>query len=153
INESPYHPISIENLSDQSIFIPFGTLLVGGMQDQVVAQDTILPPRGRMPLEVFCVDPFRSVPRGSEDPTVFSSTGVLFPSRMARLALLAGSGDNKAVENLRQSGLWWSIETARAQLTRVLGEALEPPQVVTWKNDELREARSATILRARPSSS
>jgi hypothetical protein len=154
LNEGPYHPITIENLSDQSIFIPLGTLLVGGLQDQVVAQDTILPPRsGRMPLEVFCVDPFRSVPRGSEDPTVFSSTGVLFPSRMARIALLAGGGDNKAVESLRQSGLWWSIETARAQLTRVLGEPLEPPQLANWKNDELREARSATILKARPSSS
>jgi hypothetical protein len=154
INESPQHPITIENLSDQSIFIPFGTLLVGGLQDQVVAQDMMLPPRsGRMPLEVFCVDPFRSVARGNEDPTAFSSTGALFPSRMARLALLAGGGSNKPVENLRQSGIWWSIETVRAQLTRVLSEPLEPPQTVAWKNDELREAHSATILRARPSSS
>jgi hypothetical protein len=105
----------------------------------------MLPPRsGRMPLEVFCVDPFRSVARGNEDPTAFSSTGALFPSRMARLALLAGGGSNKPVENLRQSGIWWSIETVRAQLTRVLSEPLEPPQTVAWKNDELREAHSAT---------
>jgi hypothetical protein len=152
IDESSRRPITIENLSSTSIFIPAGTLLLGGLQDQVVASTMILPPgSGRTPLDVFCVDPFRTAARGSEDPTVFSSTGVLFPWRTARLALFAGSAENKAAETLRQSAIWWSIDTLRSQLARVLGEPLEPRQPVTWMHDPTREARSETLLRQRQS--
>jgi hypothetical protein len=153
IYESPQRPVTIENLSDRSVFIQLGTLLKGGLQDQVVAQSMILPPgSGRVPFDIFCVDPFRSVARGDEDPTAFSSTGALFPWRMARLAMLAGNTESKSVDLLRQSGIWWSIDTARSQLSAAVGEALEPAQAVTWNADETRDARPQVLLRARQSS-
>jgi len=153
INESDQRPITIENLSDRSIFIPLGTLIIGGLQDQVVAQSTIVPPgSGRMPLDVFCVDPFRSAARGAEDPTIFTSTGALFPSRMARLAMLASAAEpSKAIDSLRQTGVWWSIETLRAELSRVLGAPLETSREVAWTNNALRERRSERLLQARQS--
>jgi hypothetical protein len=152
INESAKRPVTIENLSGASVFIPLGTLLVGGLQDQVVSRSLILPPgSGPVALSLFCVDPFRSTARGDEDPTTFSSTGALFPSRMARLAILAAGADTKAVEQIRQDGVWWSIDTLRAQLTRVLGEPLEPAQAATWKNDERNDGSSEVVLRARQS--
>jgi hypothetical protein len=151
IYESPNSPIAVENFSDQSVFVQLGTLLKGGLQDQVVAQSMILPPRsGRLPLDLLCVDPFRSAARGEEDPTAFSTAGTLFPWRMARLAMLAGSADSKAVRLLRQSGLWWSIDTARSQLSRSVGEPLEPPEGVTWKTTGT--SRAEVLLRARQSS-
>jgi len=153
INETAWHPITIENLSNRSIFVPLGTLIAGGLQDQVVAQNILLPPgSGRLPLEVFCVDPFRSVTRGDEDPTVFTTDGTLFPARTARLALLAsGAEPSKGLEALRQSGIWWSIDTARAQLSRSIGEPVETPREVTWTNDARRELRAAHLLKARES--
>jgi hypothetical protein len=151
IYESPNSPIAVENFSDQSVFVQLGTLLKGGLQDQVVAQSMILPPRsGRLPLDLFCVDPFRSAARGEEDATAFSTAGTLFPWRMARLAMLAGSADGKAVRVLRQSGLWWSMDTARSQLSRSVGEPLEPPDAVTWMTAET--SRAEVLLRARQSS-
>lgn len=153
INESPQRPVTIENVSDRSVFIQIGTLLAGGMQDQVVAQDTLLPPRsGRLPLEIFCVDPFRGTARDGEDPDQFSSTGALFPSRLARLVMLTGGANTKPVQLIRQSGLWWNIDTVRSQLSRRLGEPLEPPRTVAWKPDTGRDIRPDVLLRARQSS-
>jgi hypothetical protein len=34
-----------DNLSSQSLFVPFGTLLAGGRQDQVVGASQFLPPK------------------------------------------------------------------------------------------------------------
>jgi hypothetical protein len=152
IYESPQHPIAIENLSGQSVFVQLGTLLKGGLQDQVVAQSMILPPgSGRVPLDIFCIDPFRSTTRGDEDPTAFSTSGALFPWRMARLAMLAGSADSKAVQLLRQSGIWWSIDTARSQLSAIIGEPLEPPQAASWQTPDIRDARPQVLLREQQS--
>jgi len=153
IHESAERPVTIENLSGQSVFIQLGTLIKGGLQDQVVAQDVILPPHsGLLPLSIFCVDPFRSTPRGDEDATTFTANGTLFPSRMARLTLLAAGADSKPMERLRQSGIWWSIDTARGALAQAAGEALEPPQVPTWQSDVIADLRPQVLLGARQSS-
>jgi len=120
-------PVAIENLSDQTIYVPFGTLLKGGLQDQVVSQDVLLRPRsGRIFLPVFCVDPFRSTQRLGEDAAAFQPTGKLFPWLNARLSMLAGSESSKA-EQIRQMGIWWSVDTLRSQLSAKIGIPLEPP--------------------------
>src|SRR5262249_19236938 len=81
----------IENFSERPIFIQAGDLLSGGLQDQVAGADLLVPPHsGRMSLDTYCVDPFRSTARNGENPRTFSATGALFPSRAARLALLTG---------------------------------------------------------------
>src|SRR5262245_18877805 len=51
IHETGKRPLVIENLSDQSVFVPFGALLVGGLQDQVARTSLVVPPRtSRSPL-------------------------------------------------------------------------------------------------------
>src|SRR5262245_18825116 len=88
IHETDRHPVQIENVSGQSVFIQLGELIRGGMQDQVVATTLLLPPNsGKMNLLTICVDPFRSSARDGESAKLFSATGALFPSRMARLGL------------------------------------------------------------------
>src|ERR1700688_1757446 len=92
-----YHPergpAMIENLSDQPVFVQFGTLLAGGLQDQVVAQGLVVPPHsGLMPLPTFCADPFRSTGRDGEASGWFGLAGMLFPWRMAKLRLPGGQG-------------------------------------------------------------
>jgi hypothetical protein len=154
IHETGKRPLVIENLSDQSIFVPFGALLVGGLQDQVARTSLIVPPRtSRSPLDVFCVDPFRSTARGSEDPKLFSVAGDLLPWQAARLSMLTGASASKAADRLRQVGVWWSIDSIRSALTHQLGEPPEPPRSAEWSTEPGREPLTATLLEARQSPS
>jgi hypothetical protein len=59
IQESENGPLQIANASDRGLFVQAGTLLVGGLQDQVVSADTIVGPHSTRSLYTFCVDPFR----------------------------------------------------------------------------------------------
>ena len=107
IHRNENSSVTMDNMSGQSILVPFGTLLAGGLQDQVVGTATILPPNARnVPLNTFCVDPFRSSPRSSASADAFTTSGTLIPSRTAKLSMLLNSAaDTKAVDRLRQSGV------------------------------------------------
>ncbi len=49
--------LSIENRSDQDIYVQAGDIVKGGQQDRVLAVDLIVPPKsGRMPIAAFCVE-------------------------------------------------------------------------------------------------
>jgi hypothetical protein len=145
-------PFAIENVSGQSVLVQLGDLLKGGLQDQVVGTSFMLPPRsGRVPLDTFCVDPFRSAPRDGERPHRFSTAGE-FPWRMAKLSMLAGSSDSRAIREIRQSGIWWSIDTLRSRLSDRLGVEMEPPRAAHWPGDDVQNVRANTVLAARRSS-
>lgn len=147
-------PVTVENLSDHSIFIPFATLLTGGLQDQVTSTSVVLPPHsGPIPLATFCVDPFRSAARDGEDPATLATGGLVFPGRAAKLAMLVAGPQSKAVERMRQAGVWWNIDTTRSELSRRLGGPVEPPRQVHWNTDRLQQQISSAMLAARQSSS
>ena len=56
INED-VNVLTIENFSDQPIFLMSGEVITGGMQDRVIARDVVVPPRsGQMDIPVFCVE-------------------------------------------------------------------------------------------------
>ncbi|TET37672.1 MAG: hypothetical protein E3J72_04695 [Planctomycetota bacterium] len=48
--------LSIHNKSDRPIYLLGGEIIVGGKQDRIVAQNTIIPPKAKMPLKSFCVE-------------------------------------------------------------------------------------------------
>jgi hypothetical protein len=49
--------LTIENFSDQPIFLMSGEVITGGMQDRVIARDMIIEPRsGMVNIPVFCVE-------------------------------------------------------------------------------------------------
>ncbi|MCU0354458.1 MAG: hypothetical protein MUD08_12090 [Cytophagales bacterium] len=49
--------LTIENFSDQPIFLMSGEVITGGMQDRVIARDMVVPPRsGSVDVPVFCVE-------------------------------------------------------------------------------------------------
>jgi hypothetical protein len=141
----------IENLSDRPIFIQLGDFLKGGLQDQVAGADLLLPPHsGRVSLDTYCVDPFRSTVRNGENPRTFSAAGALFPSRAARLAMLTGHQQSKPARELRQSAVWWSIDTVRFQLSQALGQRLETPRRVRWES-KLDDEQNRQLLAGRRS--
>ena len=127
----------IENVSNQSVFIQLGDLLKGGLQDQVVGTSILVPPRSdRVPIDTFCVDPFRSTPRDGESPDGFLATSALFPSRSAKLSMVAGARRLNPVRDIRQLAIWWSVDRVRAQLSGALNEPLEPPRPVYWSTNQ-----------------
>jgi hypothetical protein len=137
VYETERRPIEVENLSSRSVFIQAGSMLVGGLQDQVVVSDTVIGPHsGRVPVETLCVDPFRSTARSGESAKVFANTGGLFPSRLAALALLAQPASEKVVRKLRQSAVWWSIDSVRGELSQRLGHMPETPRKMVWDERE-----------------
>ena len=102
---------TIDNLSDREVFVQFGTLLVGATQDQLISTELILPPRSTgIPVDVFCIEKGRWLPRLGGDVSNFSTTGALLPSSVAQLWLLASSVHSLSAGRLRQLGVWMSID-------------------------------------------
>ena len=134
-------PVALENLSGQSIFLQLGGLVAGGLQDQVIARTYLLPPGpGRISIDTLCVDPFRSVARVGESAEQFSAPAALFPWRTARVTALAANSETAAPQmfsrDVRQLGIWWSMDSLRAALGQKLGVALEPETPASWNEDE-----------------
>jgi hypothetical protein len=143
-------PFTIENVSGQPVLVQLGDLLRGGLQDQVVGTSFLLPPRSDpVSLDTFCVDPFRAAPRDGENPHRFTAAGQ-FPWRMARLSMLTASPESKPVRELRQSGIWWSIDTLRSRLSERLGVEIEPPRAAHWAASDA-QLRANSVLAARRS--
>jgi hypothetical protein len=142
-------PVALENLSGQSIFLQLGGLVAGGLQDQVIARTYLLPPGpGRVSIDTLCVDPFRSVPRAGESAIQFSTPSALFPWRMARVTALAANSESAAPQmfsrDVRQLGIWWSMDSLRTALSQKLGVPLEPETPASWNEDE--DLRGNTLL-------
>jgi hypothetical protein len=48
--------LEIENKSDRPILVCAGTVVKGGNQDRQIAQDFVVPPQSRVPVDAFCVE-------------------------------------------------------------------------------------------------
>ncbi len=60
--------LTIQNTSNEPIYIMAGDIVIGGNQDRVIAEDMIaMPNSGKIAVPVFCVEPGRWSPR--ENPT------------------------------------------------------------------------------------
>jgi len=101
--------LSVENTSDQPVFIQRGDMVKGGQQDRMITNDFVLPPRsGRIPLQAFCVEQDRWSGRGKEDAGTFeSSTG-----------LAAVAFDPRAMWN--QMSVWGAVRELKTSLVRTL---------------------------------
>ncbi len=54
---SDVNTLTIENFSDQPIYLMAGEVITGGMQDRVIAQDMVVQPRsGSVDVPVYCVE-------------------------------------------------------------------------------------------------
>ena len=59
-NGATVNTLTIENTSDDTIYIMAGEVIQGGRQDRVIAEDVIaMPHSGKIAVPVFCVEPSR----------------------------------------------------------------------------------------------
>ena len=103
--------LSIENLSDQPVFVQAGDIVKGGKQDRVLTTDFMLPPRsGRLSIASFCVEQGRWTKRGAESADRFNAASAMAPTRSLKLAVR---------EPGNQANVWRNVAEARGKLSAV----------------------------------
>ena len=91
----------IQNLSGDTVYLMGGEVVKGGNQDRVIAQDMILPPKGKkINLDVYCVEHGRWTYNSPTDSNTFNSTYSVTSTSVRKAA---------QVEN-DQSKVWDKVE-------------------------------------------
>ncbi|MEP6743500.1 MAG: DUF6569 family protein [bacterium] len=94
--------LSIENRSNEDVYVQSGDIVKGGQQDRMIGVDLIVPPKsGRMPIAAFCVEHGRWSGRGNERAGVFSSSADAAATKEIRLAAKSANSQNAVWENVR----------------------------------------------------
>ena len=105
--------LSIQNLSDEDVFVQSGDIVKGGQQDRMIGVDLIVPPRsGKLPISAFCVEHGRWSGRGNERAAVFSSSADAATTKEIKLA---------AKRSTSQGEVWRSVTVAQDKLSRNVG--------------------------------
>ena len=108
--------LSIENLSNQPVFVQAGDIVKGGKQDRVLTTDLLLPPHsGRLPIASFCVEQGRWTKRGAESAAQFNASSAMAPTRELKMAV-------REPEN--QATVWKDVAEARGKLAAVAGSGV-----------------------------
>jgi hypothetical protein len=93
--------LTIQNRSNQDVFVQAGDIVKGGQQDRVLALDLIIPPRsGRIPIDAFCVEQGRWNRRGDEAVTAFSASNNALASKDLKIAAKAKASQGEVWANV-----------------------------------------------------
>lgn len=105
--------LSIQNFSDEDVYVQSGDIVKGGQQDRMIGVDLIVPPRsGKLPISAFCVEHGRWSGRGNERAAVFSSSADAVATKEIKLAAKSANS---------QGGVWQSVTVAQDKLSRSVG--------------------------------
>jgi hypothetical protein len=108
--------LSIENRSDEDVYVQSGDIVKGGRQDRVLTTDFVLPAHsGKLPISSFCVEQGRWTKRGTESDAQFSGSANSVSSKDLKLAVKKPGA---------QSEVWASVAQARMALA---APAAPPP--------------------------
>src|SRR5882672_10881905 len=105
--------LSIQNFSDEDVYVQSGDIVKGGAQDRMIGVDLIVPPRsGKLPISAFCVEHGRWSGRGTEQSRVFSSSSDAVTTKEIKLA---------AKRSNSQGEVWQSVTVAQDKLSQNVG--------------------------------
>jgi len=105
--------LSIENLSNEDVYVQSGDIVKGGQQDRMIAVDLIVPPKsGKMPLAAFCVESGRWTRRGNEQAGSFSSSVNVASTKDIKLAAKRANS---------QGDVWKNVTVAQDKLSENVG--------------------------------
>ena len=111
--------LSIQNFSNEDVYVQSGDIVKGGQQDRMIGVDLIVPPRsGKMPISAFCVEHGRWSGRGNERAAVFSSSSDAVATKEIKLAAKMSNS---------QGGVWQSVTVAQDKLSRNVGARVNSP--------------------------
>jgi hypothetical protein len=105
--------LSIQNFSNEDVYVQSGDIVKGGAQDRMIGVDFIVPPRsGKLPISAFCVEHGRWSGRGEEKAAVFSSSSDAVATKEIKLAAKSANS---------QGEVWDSVKVAQDKLSRNVG--------------------------------
>ena len=105
--------LTIENVSDQDVFIESGDIVKGGAQDRTLKDDVILPTRsGKINISAFCVEHGRWSRRGEESVTTFNSAAETVATKEMKMAVRVEAD---------QTQVWNKVAKAQNQLSNATG--------------------------------
>jgi hypothetical protein len=111
--------LSIQNFSDQDVYVQSGDIVKGGQQDRMIGVDLIVPAHSdKLPISAFCVEHGRWTARGDERAAVFSSSSDSATTRELKLA---------AKRATSQGEVWRSVSVAQEKLSRNVGARVNSP--------------------------
>src|SRR5215468_9853715 len=100
--------LTIQNRSNQDVFVQAGDIVKGGRQDRVLALDLIVPPKSsRIPIDAFCVEQGRWSRRGNEGVAAFSASDNALASKDLKIAAKAKAS---------QGDVWVNVSKAQEKL-------------------------------------
>ncbi len=135
IETSTVSELTIENPSDQEVYVQAGDIVKGGRQDRVLGTDLLLPPHsGRVPIASFCVEQGRWRQRGAEASDRFTSAGSNLAHKDLKIANAQGS----------QSAVWSNVAKVQEHLASNLGGDVRSRESasslqLTLENDRVRK--------------
>ncbi|HVQ36086.1 MAG TPA: DUF6569 family protein, partial [Pyrinomonadaceae bacterium] len=101
--------LSIQNFSDEDVYVQSGDIVKGGQQDRMIGVDFIVPPRsGKLPISAFCVEHGRWSGRGNERVSQFSSSSDVVATKEIKLA---------AKRSNSQGAVWENVKVAQDKLS------------------------------------
>jgi len=128
--------LSIENRTDQDIYVQAGDIVKGGQQDRVLAVDLIVPPKsGKMAIAAFCVESGRWNKREGERAEVFSSSAEVVATKDLKMAAKSAKS---------QGAVWENVTVAQDKLsenlsTRVNSSVSESSLQLAVENRKVQE--------------
>ena len=140
--------LSIDNKSDDYIFIHSGDIVKGGQQDRTLAYDVIIPPGAEnVALESFCVERGRWQERAGEAVDEFNSTTKMLSSKELKMAAKYDNDQSKVWQNVteEQEKLNYNISQMNGYDVEVKSGVSETSLQLTLENEELEKAKTAMI--------
>ena len=129
--------LTVENVSENEVYIQSGDIVKGGQQDRVISNDFVLPPRsGRIAVAAFCVEQGRWSRRGSEPASTFNSSGELAATKPLKVAV--GVKQNQTEVWQQVAATQSSLALATAERVTVSASASSLP--LTLKSRPVEEA-------------
>ena len=113
--------VQMENVSDATVFLMSGEIIKGGQQTRVIRQDTVIEPKQKVTVPVFCVEPHRWT--GKRD---FENSKNLAPASV-RGAIQGGAGQSEVWQRTAERSAALAAPSAHRQSGRIaeLGEGPE----------------------------
>ena len=111
--------LSIQNFSNEDVYVQSGDIVKGGQQDRMIGVDLIVPARsGKLPISAFCVEHGRWSGRGSERAGQFSSSSDAVATKDIKLA---------AKRSNSQGAVWENVKVAQDKLSENVGARVNSP--------------------------
>ncbi|MGD0462109.1 MAG: DUF6569 family protein [Tepidisphaeraceae bacterium] len=99
--------LSVENLSDQDLYLQAGEIVKGGQQDRTLGRDMVVSAHsGQVPIGANCVEHGRWTQRGSESQSQFAASPNALASKELKQANYSGD----------QQGVWDKVSKAQEKL-------------------------------------